>query len=85
MSSETEDKSFAVRELLPGQEEGQLVAVHCENPDCGKNPKSGINFGGSRLLGRYYPGTRGEVKCPRCGHVNKFKVAGGRFTAVKPG
>jgi hypothetical protein len=62
------------REQLPGQSGRKIYPVRCDNPCCGK--KNIVNNIGTQLLGYYYPGTRGQVKCSRCGTLNCFEVKG---------
>ena len=67
-------ETFVAREKLPGQKGESVYPVRCSNVSCGVNKTSGYNAGGRRLLGHYYSGTKGQVQCPRCGHMNKFTV-----------
>jgi phage FluMu protein Com len=69
---------FVAREKLPGQIGDKLYPIRCQNPDCGVNKNTGANSGGQRLLGHYRAGTVGEVRCPRCGFVNKINVTARR-------
>ncbi len=66
--------TFVAREKLPGQRGTKLYPIRCSNPECGKNKNTGRDSGGSRLLGHYYAGTRGQVQCPRCGFMNNVDV-----------
>jgi len=50
------------------------VDVRCNNPNCGYNKNLDCNRGQSQLIGRFVRGTKGEIKCPRCGMINIFEV-----------
>jgi phage FluMu protein Com len=69
-----DNEHFVAREKLAGQKGDRLFPVRCQSPQCGVNKNTGMASGGQRLLGHYRAGTVGEVRCPRCGFVNKIKV-----------
>lgn len=78
---------FAVREHLPGQKDSDLFEVRCKSDVCGTNHhilnKRGTS-GGRMLLGRYYSGSAGIVKCPRCHSINDFQVSETGNVTYKP-
>lgn len=73
-TTESQQTDFAEREVLPGQLPGDLVSVRCTGPKCDKSLR-GYHTGQTMLLGRFYPGTKAEIICSRCGHLNRFVIS----------